>query len=265
MNLIKVFSIGAFLLAAFSGCQKDIYDSSVQDYGQLAISIQMEGNAECDRVVVVIPDIDTVEFNGNTIIMDSIPSGTHKVIAYTISDDYIADGCLVTSLDVKEKFYAASTSCRVKSSVVNRLNLQLSERSHTILYDITYPDPLDYMTVDVFNVSSSVDLEFNRLMNPNVVNLKLEQYGDCMFGGEFMCFGVTGSEYRMLFNIYKENEIIASSELSFPMSLIGYDSSSDIRIKVNLSNDSKVAEIISQGGNWMISIGSVDINNNLNN
>lgn len=264
MNLIKVFFV-TLMLAAVCCCQDDIYDSSVQDYGRLAINIQMEDQIESDRLVVVIPDIDTVEFNGRTVIIDSIPSGTHKVVAYTKTAGCIADGCLITSLDVDEKFYAASTSCHVKPSVVNHLDLHLAERSHTIKFEITYPDQADYMTVDVHDVSSSVDLEFNRLMNPDVEHLKLEQSEDGIFGGELKYLGVAGTEFRIVFNIYKGSDITESSELKFPTTSIGYKSSSDIWIKVNLTGESKIAEIISQGGNWMISLGSVDINNNLNN
>ena len=264
MNLTKIGFV-VFLMTALLSCQKGIYDSSVQDYGQLAINIQPENNVVCDHIVVVIPDVDTVEFSGSSIIVDSIPSGTHKVIVYSKTDKCIADGCLITSLDINEKFYAASTSYYVKPSEVNQLNLQLSERSHEIQYEITCPYQADYIAVEVYNVSSSVDLEFNRLMYPDVARLKLEQSEARVFAGGLIYLGIIGTEFRMTFSIYKGDEMIASSELRFPMNMIGYSSLSDIHLKVDLSENSKTAEIVTQGGNWMISLGSVDINNNLNN
>lgn len=230
MNWNKhIWAFVCMLLSVFFySCEKQNYDSSAQDYGQLKVTI---ANAEQVEHVLLIPGIDTLSFEGSEVSVDSIPAGNHRVVLYSKSEGFFFEGTVASCVTTEAILYSASTLCCIRPSIVNEISLSLKKVSRVVRVRLLDAGSVTTATVNLGNVASAVDMEFNRLMDPQSLILPLA-CSDGVYEKQEKVLGFIGDDFEMRLEISGESN--KALQVSASLSEIGYDPNDDSEILVSI-------------------------------
>lgn len=220
-----IFTVLSVFIAS---CTPEYYDSSVQDYGQLKVSVT---GAEQLAHVLLIPEVDTIAFDGSEVQVDSMPCGNHRIILYSRSDGFFYDGSVASCVTTEADLYSASTLCRIRPAMVNEISLALKKVSRVVRVRLLDAGSVTTATVNLGNVASAVDMEFNRLMDPQSLILPLA-CSDGVYEKQEKVLGFIGDDFEMRLEISGESN--KALQVSASLSEIGYDPNDDSEILVSI-------------------------------
>lgn len=222
-------------------CAPDSYDSSVQDYGQLKVSV---AGVEQLEYVLLIPEVDTITFSGSEVQVDSIPCGNHRIILYSKSDGFFYDGSVVSCVTTDADMYAESTMFRIRPSVVNEIHLKPRKINRIVRVGLHNDGPQTSATAIIGNVASAVDVEFDRLMSPQNIIMPLEYFeSDNLYEKREKVLGFIGDDFQIRLEITGEGD--RALQISVDLSEIEYDPYDvcDLNVVIDMSTKPFVAEV----------------------
>ena len=224
-----------------ASCTPESYDSSVQDYGQLKVSVT---GAEQLTHVLLIPEVDTIAFDGPEVQVDSIPGGNHRIILYSKSDGFFYDGSVASCVTTEADIYVESTMFNIRPSVVNEIHLQPRKFNRVVHLELQNAETVTSATAIMGNVASAVDMEFNRLMNPQNIIMPLTCLeADDSYEKQEKVLGFIGDDFQIRLEVSGEDE--NALQISVDLSEIGYNpyEACDLNIVIDMSVNPLVAEV----------------------
>lgn len=228
MNCNKLL-YGIIAVFTLLSCTEKPYDSSVNDYGTVALSVTApEGVTEC---IVFVPGIDTLAVLNGAVHQIQVPASTFvRVVAYAGHEAVICDGTTVTMPEsgAPKTFYSASCEINVRPSAVTDVTLELVQRIRQL--EIAVSDMSAPAAVCIDNAAQSLECEYNRFFAPAA---RLLSFDGEKNSEKLDILGFAGDCLSLTYTSGAGQKDERSYMFSVPMSRIGGNISSPLGITIS--------------------------------
>ncbi len=201
---LSVPIIAAAVLAA--ACDEpEVYDSSVNEKASVQLTVDWgefpEGETIPDGYTVIFADIDTLQLNTESNLIDELPTGDARIMLYNVPESCSAEGSIITLYESPDNYnigslYTSSADIRITPNIVNEIGVNMIQRTKQIKFSVN--ENIQSVAVK-FEAASKIDVEYNRVFEPKNINLELTKGDNGIFNGEVDYIGFTENSLRLSF------------------------------------------------------------------
>ena len=214
----------------------------------------------------------TFTLTGNSQLLESIPTGQTKLLAFNLPEAVSAEGGILTVSSEEDgclkdigTLFTAAADVYVKPNTTTKIKIKMKERSKELIFRSPLRDDIAAISVDL-NAASKLDVEYNRLFDSAPVSILLNRdEAHEMFTGIVHILGITDAKLDIDFSVAYTDGNQRKLRLSIPYDAVGdiHGLSSPLSIALNMEADSYQAVIHSDAGQWQLQMSDIEIDNNL--